>query len=263
MKEPEKKITKVLFDGDLLCYQASSSVQKDIDWGDGLYTCHAFLGDAQDVLYSTLNGILKDIEGYLSEVSDVEYYFMFSGDKNFRKTIDPNYKGNRANKRKPTCYHALIESLYDLDMDHLAILSEEYLEGDDLLGIYATRYPKDSLIVSMDKDFKTVPCYFYNYGTKKLLDTHNEYLYWLAFQTLTGDTTDNYFGCKGVGKVKAKNILDSYEGDYWKAIVDTYKKAGMTEEDAIRNLRLAHILWDGDYDFVKKEVLFSNPYIQQ
>ena len=29
-------MVKLLIDGDILAYKASSSVQKDIDWGDGL-----------------------------------------------------------------------------------------------------------------------------------------------------------------------------------------------------------------------------------
>ena len=48
-----------LIDGDLLAYKASSAVQKDIYWGDGLYTCHAYLDDAIDQ-FKELMGDIKD-----------------------------------------------------------------------------------------------------------------------------------------------------------------------------------------------------------
>lgn len=256
---------KVLFDGDLLCYQASSAVQKDIDWGDGLYTCHAYLGDAQDTLVTTLNTIIKDLG--LKEGDDVDYYFMFSDrDSNFRKVLNPFYKSNRRNHRKPTCYWALVDALDEVCEDVSAeFVKAPSLEGDDLLGIYSTRYMDDSIIVSMDKDFKTLPVKFYDYNKKEFIDNRRNYkqaFYNTCLQTLTGDATDGYKGCKGVGKVKAKSILDKVlkeDKDLWVATTDTFLKAGMTHEDAINEFRMAHILWDGDYDFKSNKLIFKSP----
>lgn len=51
-------MAKLLIDGDILAYKASSSVQKDIDWGDGLWTCHAYLEDAIEQFRNLLDNIL-------------------------------------------------------------------------------------------------------------------------------------------------------------------------------------------------------------
>lgn len=259
--ETKKVINKLLFDGDLLCYKASSAVQKDIDWGDGLFTCHAYLEDAQDALYTELSDIKEDIKEFY-DISNATPYFIFSGSNNFRKGLNPEYKSNRADKRKPTCYYALVYSIFSLHSDNssvLVALSEDKLEGDDLIGIYATKYPEDSLIVSMDKDFKTVPCRFYDFGKKELSSHFEDWNYWLAYQTLVGDISDGYKGCKGVGSISAKKILSKVEPkDYWEAVLKTYSKAGMSEEDAIMNLRMAHILWNTDYDFDSKEINLIN-----
>ena len=84
-----------LIDGDLLAYKASSAVQKDIYWGDGLYTCHAYLDDAIDQFEEIIGGI----KGILKTNHNVEmndYSFVFSDpNDNFRKHLMPDYKNNR------------------------------------------------------------------------------------------------------------------------------------------------------------------------
>ena len=87
-----------------------------------------------------------------------------------------------------------------------------------------------------------IPCRIY--------DLKNEFTqdpvaarYKLAEQVLTGDSTDGYSGCPGIGPKRAGGILSKVKNEqYWPAIVETYEAAGCTEEDAIRNLRLANIL---------------------
>ena len=91
-------------------YRSSSSVQKDIDWGDGLFTCHAFLEDAQEQFKSILDVILEGIYEHTLERYNVsDMLFFFSDKDNFRKHYLPEYKSNRKNTRKPTCYKALVE----------------------------------------------------------------------------------------------------------------------------------------------------------
>lgn len=257
----------ILLDTDILCYRAASSVQKDIDWGDGLYTCHAYLSDAEDVLADTLNAIKGELEdmGYKNNF----YIFCLSDKENFRKTLNPSYKSNRANHRKPTCYYGLIDSLKkSIDPSKSAILSHKGLEGDDTIGIAATGYAKrnpdgDVLIVSMDKDFKTIPCDFYNFKSKdmynnslQLLNAFNNTIY----QVLTGDITDGYKGAKGYGKKTASKLIDQHKSnpeELWKHVVDKAFKGD--EEEALLQYRMAHILWDSEYDFTKEKVVFKHP----
>ena len=98
-----------LIDGDLLAYKASSAVQKDIYWGDGLYTCHAYLDDAIDQFEEIIGGI-KDTLKTNHNVEMNDYSFVFSDpNDNFRKHLMTDYKNNRLDKRKPTCYYGLVD----------------------------------------------------------------------------------------------------------------------------------------------------------
>lgn len=105
---------------------------------------------------------------------------------------------------------------------------------------------------------KTIPTKFYNFLDDTLsVVSDEEAQYNLLFQTLIGDTADNYSGCPKVGKVKAERILN--DNPTWGAVVECFKKAGQTEEDALLMARVAHILQDGDYDFEKGTIKLWTP----
>ena len=140
----------ILIDGDILVYQSSSAVQKDIDWGDGLFTCHAFLEDAQDTFILSLRSIIKDMteKGYADENS--KYIFAFSDSINFRKELNPSYKSNRKNTRKPTCYYALRDSIKELEgIPEITTVTLDNLEGDDTLGVMLLLIPIRILSLSL------------------------------------------------------------------------------------------------------------------
>ena len=244
---------QILIDGDILAYQASSSVQRDINWGDDLWTCHAFLSDAQQQFYNILDSILdaEALSGYS------EFTFAFSDKDNFRKELNPLYKSNRANKRKPTCYRALV----DFIKGNYNTLTIPKLEGDDVLGILATDPEFDSVIVSLDKDMKTIPCKFYNFGKDELITISEERAkYWHMYQTLVGDVTDGYTGCPKYGAVRAAKLLDSISTEYWwKAIVNAFKSQNLTEEDALLQARMSYILHKDDYDMETHKIKLWTP----
>lgn len=236
----------LLIDGDIIAYKASSSVQKDIDWGDGLFTCHAFLEDAQDQFKVIIDGILEGIYEntlYRYDVSDM--LFFFSDNDNFRKHYLPDYKSNRKNTRKPTCYKALVEWVYN---NYACVKPIKYLEADDLIGIYATTY-NSAMIVSMDKDFKTIPAKFFDFGRGEFKAiSEDEANYWHMYQTLIGDATDGYKGCPSYGPVKAKKTLSNIPADkLWDTVVNAYEKEGLTKDDAILQATMARILRKEDF----------------
>jgi DNA polymerase-1 len=147
------------------------------------------------------------------------------------------------------------------------------LEADDVMGILATKPGADCIIVSQDKDMKTIPANIWT-GDKMLGVTKDEADYWHMFQTLTGDAVDGFKGCPGMGPVGAQKLLTAcyVQGAFngtdhtrfsmekaWPAIVAAYEKKKLTEEDALRNARLARILrWD-DWDKKKKEPILWTP----
>lgn len=239
-----------LIDGDVIAYKSSVAVQKDIDWGDGLWTCHAFLGEATVQAEAMIEGLTEDFDKII---------LTFSDKHNFRKDILPTYKSNRIGKRKPTCYKGLVAWL----KDHYKSYTYKNLEGDDVLGILATEPVENNerVILSIDKDFKTIPSKFYDFSRDEFYDhTKNDALYWHMYQTLIGDVTDGYSGCPTYGPVKAKRLLNSVSPEeYWDAVVDAYKTQGLTEEDALLQARVAHILHYGDYNMETGEVKLWTP----
>lgn len=235
---------QLLIDGDILAYKASSSVQKDIDWGDGLFTCHAFLEDAIEQFKVLLDGILEGLSKHTKEeykVSDMKFFF--SDSDNFRKHYNPEYKSNRKNSRKPVCYKALVEWIKS-NKEYNIAKTYKYLEADDSIGIYATLNKGKCIIISMDKDFKTIPSKFFDFGRNMFTEiSEKEANYWLLYQTLVGDITDGYKGCPSYGPIKADRLLKSTpDSKLWATVVGAFKKQGLTEEDAILQATMAHIL---------------------
>ena len=133
-------------------------------------------------------------------------------------------------------------------MDTYPSLVMPTLEADDALGITATSGEyKNFVLVSPDKDLKQIPCRIYDLKSEftQTPEAADRLLY---EQCLTGDATDGYSGCPGIGPKRAGIVLDAAKGDYWSAVIDAYKAAGLKEADALRNLRLARILQTGDWD---------------
>ena len=131
-----------------------------------------------------------------------------------------------------------------------------HLEADDVMGILATK-PENigkCVVVSSDKDLKTVPCKLYRPMQDELLQiTEAEADRYFFHQTLTGDATDGYKGCAGVGEKTAPKILGNKPT--WSLVEQAFLKAGMTQEQALQQARLARILrwsdWDEDKETVK------------
>ena len=80
-------------------------------------------------------------------------------------------------------------------------------------------------------------------------------------QALMGDKTDGYSGCPGIGQVKARRLLDPLVdlSDMWRAVVGAYEGAGLTEQNALQNARVARILRYGEYDRKTKEITKWEP----
>jgi DNA polymerase-1 len=173
---------------------------------------------------------------------------------NYRKTVDPTYKSNRKGTRKPVGYSAMKEWV---GTEYNTIMKPG-LEGDDCLGLLATRPGNDCIMVSDDKDLKTIPGHLYRPQADEMLTiTEDEADRFFLTQVLTGDTTDGYKGVPGIGPKKAEVILGSRP--HWGAVEQAYIKAGLTKADALTQARLARILRWSDWDTEKGEVILWKP----
>ena len=181
----------------------------------------------------------------------------FSSYPTFRHGIFPDYKLNRINKPKP---YGLKWAINNVKQQYDSVFYDN-LEGDDVLGLCATngKY-KDPIIVSVDKDMRTIPCKLLADDDLELVTRKKADRQWMI-QSLSGDPTDNYKGLDKVGVVTADKIIGDAKTteDMWNKVVAAYEKKGQTVGDAILTARLARILREGDYDYNTGEVKLWNP----
>lgn len=211
---------------------------------------------------------INAFESMLSALLDVfttdNYIVALTDGVNFRKDVLPTYKGNRNERDKPFTLSALRAYILDAHPTYM----RPNLEADDVLGILATSTKilpgTRRIIVSIDKDMKSVPGEFYNSKHDELFTiSEEEANLWHMMQTLMGDTADGYSGCPGIGPKRAEKILEGLTapGQMWAAVTSTFKKAGLTETEALTQARVARILRCTDYDFANKKVKLWKPPI--
>lgn len=236
----------LLIDADILLYRAASAVEREIEFEEDIWVLYTDENEAiQEFNYS--------VDALLERAETHRYLLCFSDSKNFRKNILPSYKGNRT-ARKPMGFKAIREEIYKLHT--LNIVLKPNLEADDCLGILATKKPDEYVIWSIDKDLKQIP------GRHLTEDcivevSQAEADFYFYKQILTGDTTDNYKGCPGIGPVKAESILAN--GPYWPKVIAAYTKAGISEEDALVQARCARILRAENWNETEQEVILWEP----
>lgn len=246
--------TVLLIDGDTSAFRAALSVEKVIEWEEtGIVTKHA---DTNEAIAAYEAFIKAMVETYEAD----EYRIALTGQENFRKAILPTYKSKRT--EKPMALNAVKRHA----VEKMGAVIKPGLEADDVIGIWATHpklVPGHKIVLSIDKDLRTIPCRLTTGdGVVEEISEHEAALFHMT-QTLTGDTTDGYTGCPGVGPKKAAKILAETGIDFgkswWDAIVETYVKKGLTEEDALVQARVARILRSKDFKFKTKEPILWTP----
>ena len=244
----------MIVDADLVLYKIASSLEEPIDWGDDVWTLHSDLGKGKTLLQQTLNH-------YKEYTKSKEIILAFSDKANYRKELDKDYKSYRKKIRKPICYAPLrrwAEQNYNF-----YVLPN--LEGDDVIGLLATQhYKTNNVIISGDKDMRTIPSWHCFIGDDQLEFVDEQQADRnFCLQVLTGDQADGYKGCVGVGAVKANRLLhDKFNiDDMWKAVIEEYERNKQSFEDAYHQARLARILRKDEYDFAtNKPKLWSYQY---
>lgn len=240
-----------LIDADILVYQEAAAGQKDFKWDNGAESRH--VQPFEDVVEKAEKQLAKLVQEV--KASAVALAFTDTAG-NFRKKMYPPYK--RTRREKPEHHKALMEHF----MGEYPSYWRPGLEGDDILGILAT-HPTlirgKKVVVSIDKDLKTIPCDLYNpgKGTRGVVTVEEADRFHL-WQTVVGDPTDEYPGCPGIGPTKAQRAFDA-GGATWSTVVSIFVARGLTEEDALMQARCARILRHTDYDFKRKEPILWTP----
>lgn len=268
----KKQPRHLLIDADVLLYQSSFAVEKVICFEDDL----CFPVGSLEEAYANFHARIQEVCEHL-KTKDYVLCFSDTHDNNFRKRILPSYKENRKGRPKPVTLSFLKAKVLREDREKTKLYPQ--LEGDDVLGILSTNdgyMPgAEKIIVTIDKDMKSIPCKLFNINKpldeetgKVLVETVDTQKADFNFykQTLTGDTTDGYKGCPGIGEVKASKLIEETLGDFaegffdrkahqavWDMICGQYEKQGLTDKDALVQARMARILRGDEYDLRTKK----------
>ena len=262
---PKKRT--LLIDGDVVAYKASTAVEQAVEWAPGYWTWNADFEETCTAVRYALDDIREQLEAdkIITCLSDPE--------ANFRLDILPTYKTHRKTVKKPLVLLHVKEWMQEVYGAKVV----PSLEGDDVMGILATRPNKsmeERIVVSIDKDLKTIPGLYVR--TKAEVDeagaevvggfevqeiTEDEADYNHLYQTLTGDTADGYKGCPGIGPAKVGGVIEmgATIPDNWAAVVKAFEKAKLGEEEALRQACVARILRYPEYDFKRKEPIPWKP----
>ena len=242
----------LLIDADWLIYNSCCACEQDIRWTEWEHTLHSDERDIYNLIDSRLDVYKGIAEG------DHDIVMCFTSYPTFRHEIFPEYKINRIGKRKPLALKTVINYV----KKNYESVSYENLEGDDvmrLLASYGTY--TDPIIVSVDKDMRTVPCKLIAEDEIEHITEKKANRHWLEM-SLAGDAGDGIQGIKGMGMVTASKTLadtpDTIEA-LWDKVSKTYIKKGHTLADAILNARLTRILREGDYNYQTGEVNLWKP----
>lgn len=196
----------IIFDIDSLLFSCSLNVE----------TIEEAIFKYDEIYMSIINTVEDD---YI--IDDIYNYGCAIG--NYRKTINIQYKANRKSSSIPE----LLNELKQYVLENYNVIQGHGLETDDLVARKWKENKENSIIISIDKDYRQFPALIYNYHYlhKRFYDiTEAEAKYNFAEQLIVGDENINY--CKGYGKAYAKKLFKDCESDYQyiKQLFILYKK---------------------------------------
>lgn len=255
--------TALILDGDMLAYAACAGAQVEVEDPAFWWTWACDHRQARKSFKHNLDSIAGNLED-----PDRTLWLCLTDEVNFRKALWPTYKGGRG--RKPPGYGAFREWLLDAKQPWRAF-KRDTLEGDDVMGILATAAEgpipagQQKVIWSGDKDLKQIPGLHVNRMGKLSEVTDYEAFWKHVEQTLTGDVTDKYPGCPGMGLAKFRKLREVCEANdeqrpaVWAAVEAAFLAADRTREDFLVQARVARILTADLYDFVERRPILWSP----
>ena len=208
---------------------------------DSLVFASCYNTGSEEIFYTDLeDAVSKFDEQFMAIINEIEKRYdikkimTFNGSKgNFRKILNSEYKANRKKQDLPPLLH----DMHEYVKKNYSSIYGYGVETDDLVARYwknlSDEIGKENvMIVSIDKDYKQLPCLYYNYHYKwkEFYNiTNDQALYNLYEQMITGDSADNVNFFKGKGKVFAKTYLNgckskfSYTKKLFKLFTELYK----------------------------------------
>ena len=238
-----------LIDSDILFFKFAFRNESSIDWGDG----ESNVADAD----KAISDFDSFIEYLLERTGCQKAMLCMTHAINFRYSVLPTYKHNRADRVPPSLIKTLREHAW-MQYDCKRV---KWLEADDIMGVMGSKDPDRYVVATIDKDLMSVPCTLFNWNNdrKPRRISLKEADYWFHYQWLTGDAVDGYTGVPRVGPAKAQAILEHPQEQWLELILEKYAEKCFTYEELLAQARVARILRYGEYDFKNKEVILWCP----
>ena len=229
---------KLLVDADYVVYKCCASAESEIDFGEDVIVVTSKFSDAYNCVKRELNKIAQNF-------FDSEIILFFSDSTNFRKSIQPAYKGHR-NRKKPCGYKRVINQL----KNEYRVVIMPTLEADDALGIYATKHP-GNVICSPDKDMRQIPGQTLRHERNDECDSRRRSK--VALNSNISRRPNRWIRrMPGLGVKRAAALFEE-KGYSWKTVVEAFADKDLSEEVALENARLARILQCTDYDVAEQQ----------
>lgn len=280
-------MTRIICDSDIWAYAAGGATQRAVyDWCAvmGGEVIEGGIAENRADLEAAREAFPEGTEFHVTEVIDAEplehalalckrsllaveeameaagaqfdrMELFLTGKDNFRDRVATikGYKANRIGKARPVHYRAIRR--YMRERWHATTVHG--YEADDALAMIAHQHnydPEAVILVSQDKDLRTVPGRHYNSRKKQwAVVTKQEALLNFYRQVITGDPVDNIPGCYKAGPKAADELLstvyDKDEGTIALAVMNMYeaslskKGCPYTEPNMamLENCRLLHM----------------------
>ena len=204
---------------------------------------------------------MREIEGHLLMP---HMMVAVKGKGNFRKDLYPDYKRQRVVKEEIKPYlaygHEHLVNKYD------AVMADG-MEADDLVSMWA-RECRDNgdeyTVVGIDKDLLQIPGRHLNFSRMEDQYVSDDSAHYnLMLQCLTGDTSDNIPGIKGIGPVKAAKILSGiHKSRRWLRVRASWKFTSSGSPDLSYRL-LKMLETHEEYEDVMSQIQSKTPKREQ
>lgn len=224
-------VSKVLIDGDIVAYRSAAATQEKpfSECADAISTLMEYIVEETVIFRGKDN-----VKTFLTSKNNFRY--------DLAKTYP--YKGNRSKDRPEH-----LETAKKYLEDHWGAETLNGFEADDAIAM-SVKDPETTVIASIDKDFRTIPCWMFNFsktGSDKWIwsTTHDSLLYFYE-QLLTGDNADNIKGLYRVGPKTAQKVLDGAmtEHEMFYRTLTLYEekcKDGIPLDRLVENANLLHL----------------------
>ena len=234
---------------------------------DSIYFRAAFSNTSKKEMRLIINRTMREIETAITAggFAVPDLLVAVKGRGNFRKELYPEYKMNRP-ELAPEIKEALNYG-HNYMKEEWNAQESTGMEADDLVAIWAKEcrdMERSYTVVGIDKDLLQIPGKHYNFKRQEHRVVSEEEAYMLLMQQcLTGDTSDNIPGIKGIGPKKASKILTGIPRDrLWNRVRAAWRGTGSGDPELSRRLLTMLTSWE-EYEEIRASLQSETPQCEQ